>query len=56
MYKLIIKDMKTNTTFVYEINDIKELKPILKAFENRTIEVDLYKMNKEKKRMKNDNR
>lgn len=50
MYKLIVKDIKTNVIFEYEINEINEMKKILKAFENRIIEVDLYKMNKEKRR------
>ncbi len=52
MYKLVVKDVITLEVFEYEINDIKEMRDILKPFENKNIWVELHRIEKGLKRVK----
>ena len=43
-YELKIKDVDTSETFKTTIEDLKELRELLKPYETKTIEVDVYKV------------
>lgn len=45
-YELKIKDVDTSETFKTTIEDLKELRELLKSYETKTIEVDLHKVKK----------
>lgn len=50
-YELKIKDVYTSETFKTTIEDLKELRELLKTYETKTIEVDLHKV---KRKVKSD--
>ena len=43
-YELKIKDVYTSETFKTTIEDLKELRELLKPYETKTIEVDVHKV------------
>ena len=43
-YELKIKDVDTSETFKTTIEDLKELRELLKPYETKTIEVDVHKV------------
>lgn len=43
-YEIKIKDVDTSETFKTTIEDLKELRELLKSYETKTIEVDLHKV------------
>ena len=43
-YEIKIKDVDTSETCKTTIDDLKELRELLKPYETKTIEVDLYKV------------
>ena len=45
-YEVKIKDVDTSETFKTTIEDLKELRELLKPYETKTIEVDLHKVKK----------
>ena len=45
-YEVKIKDVYTSETFKTTIEDLKELRELLKPYETKTIEVDLHKVKK----------
>ena len=45
-YELKIKDIDTLETFKTTIEDLKELRELLKPYETKTIELDLHKVKK----------
>ena len=45
-YEIKIKDVDTSETFKTTIEDLKELRELLKPYETKTIEVDLHKLKK----------
>ena len=45
-YELKIKDVYTSETCETTIDDLKELRELLKPYETKTIEVDLHKVKK----------
>ena len=40
-YEIKIKDVETSETFKTRIDDLKELREVLKTYETKTIEVDV---------------
>lgn len=40
-YEIIIKDVDTSETYETTIDDLKELRELLKLYETKTIEVDV---------------
>ena len=45
-YEIKIKDVDTSETCETTIDDLKELRELLKPYETKTIEVDLHKVKK----------
>ena len=45
-YEIKIKDVDTSETCETAIDDLKELRELLKPYETKTIEVDLHKVKK----------
>ncbi len=45
-YEVKIKDVDKSETFKTTIEDLKELRELLKPYETKTIEVDLHKLKK----------
>ena len=45
-YEVKIKDVDTSETFKKTIEDLKELRELLKPYETKTIEVDVHKVKK----------
>ena len=45
-YEIKIKDVDTSETYETTIDDLKELRELLKPYETKTIEVDLHKVKK----------
>ena len=43
-YELKIKDVYTSETFKTTIEDLKELRELLKPYETKTIELDVHKV------------
>ena len=43
-YEIKIKDVDTSETYETTIDDLKELRELLKPYETKTIEVDLHKV------------
>ena len=43
-YEIKIKDVDTSEYYETTIDDLKELRELLKPYETKTIEVDLYKV------------
>ena len=43
-YEIKIKDVDTSETCETTINDLKELRELLKTYETKTIEVDVHKV------------
>ena len=55
-YEIIIKDVDTSETYETTIDDLKELRELLKLYETKTIEVDVIntEVHKVKSKIRND--
>lgn len=55
-YEIKIKDVDTSETYETTIEDLKELRELLKPYETKTIEVDVIntEMHKVKSKIRND--
>lgn len=55
-YKIKIKDVDTSETYETTIDDLKELRELLKPYETKTIEVDVIntEVHKVKSKIRND--